>query len=422
MKELTHLLRHGGSAMVSSLINLILRLIRIKLLALFLGPAGVGQIGLLSNFIDMVGTLVGTGFSGTLNRELARQKDRKQANQLIVAAALLFGVCAAAVIVPAVLAFYFLAPNMDLGWGSVLVIIFAVLAASAARFFYGLYFGFQLSAKLFIVSTGSATLNLIFVLLLLYWGTENPVIYAVATPAFLFAVSAFIIVPYLKKNFTWIRQKNSQYYGQILRMAGPIVFTTMLAPITLFYLRSYTNINLGEIALGMIQPGLQLVALIALLFSSFAGMTIVRWDQSKEAAFSSKQLLLLGAALAIPGFGIPIIFATEALQSWLITILFSKEFLPATATLPFFFAGEALRIGGFLLNQTFISKGLNWYTLIPKSFFALTIIICLHNGFGSSILEVAQAYCIGNFVFLILSILLFLYVQLHGLKSRPADQ
>jgi PST family polysaccharide transporter len=411
MGRLWHMIRHGGIAVLASIINLILRLIRIKLLATYLGPVGLGQIGLITNFIEMIGNLVSTGFTGTLNRELARQKDGTTANALIVAAILLFAASAALVIIPAVIIFYILSPNMDLGWSGFALLVLAVFFAAVARFFYGFYFGFQLSGRMLIVSSGSALLNLLFVFWLVFAGYQTPLIYSVATPIFLFLVSAAIIIPYLRKNFRWQKPEGSVHYRTILRMAGPIVFTSMLAPATLFYVRSFTEISLGPVALGMIQPGLQLVALIALLFSSFAAMTIVRWDQSGEAAFSRRQLALLAAALLISAIGIPLLFATSALQYWLIYFLFSEEFLPALATLPWFLSGEALRISGILLNQTFISKGFNWYTLPPKIFFTLTVILCLHSGYGGTITDIAKAFFWGNAVFLALSITLFVRVQ-----------
>ncbi len=413
------MIRHGGTAMIASLVNLVLRLGRIKLLAAFLGPEGLGLIGLITNFIEMIGSIVSTGYTGTLNRELARQEDSKTANALIVAAIILFAASAALIIIPAVIIFFVYSPNINLGWGGFVALVIAVLFAALARLFYGFYYGFQLSGRLLIVSSGSAFLNLLFVAWLVWQGYEAPLVYSVATPVFLFAVSAAIIMPYLIKNFRWTRPEGTEHYRTILRMAGPIVFTTMLAPVTLFYIRSFTDINLGAVALGLIQPGLQLVALIALLFSSFAGMTIVRWDQSGEKAFSRKQLALLGTALLISAIGIPLLFVTETLQIWVLRILFSEEFLPALATLPWFLSGEVLRISGFFLNQTFISKGYNWYTLIPKSCFALTVITCLHYGFGTSIVDIAMAYCIGNIIFLLLSIIMFLWVQQKS-RTRQA--
>lgn len=411
MGRFWHMIRHGSIAVLASIINLVLRLIRIKLLATYLGPVGLGQIGLITNFIEMIGNLVSTGFTGTLNRELARQKDGATTNALIVAAILLFAASSALVIIPAVIAFYILSPNIDLGWSGFALLVLAVFFAAVARFFYGFYFGFQLSGRMLIVSSGSALLNLLFVFWLVGAGYETPLIYSVATPIFLFAVSAAIIIPYLRKHFRWEKPKGSLHYRTILRMAGPIVFTTMLAPATLFYIRSFTEISLGSVALGMIQPGLQLVALIALLFSSFAAMTIVRWDQSDEVAFSRRQLVLLAVAILISAIGVPLLFATKTLQYWLIYFLFSEEFVPALDTLPWFLSGETLFISGLLLNQTFISKGFNWYTLPPKIFFTLTVIFCLHFGYGNTITDIAKAFFWGNAVFLALSIMLFMRIQ-----------
>lgn len=412
------MLRHGGIAMLASIINLILRLIRIKLLATYLGPVGLGQIGLLSNFIEMVSNLVSTGFAGTLNRELARQKDNVIANALISAAAILMTITSALFVIPAVILFYIFSNNLDFRWFDLIIIVLAILTAAIARFTYSFYFAYQLSGRLLIVSSGSAFLNLLFVAILLYAGYEEPILFAAAAPVFLFIVSIAIIGPYLLRSFRWQRPDNSDHYHTILRMALPIVFTTMLTPTTLFYLRSYTDINLGPEALGMIQPGLQLVALITLIFSSFAGMTIVRWDQSKELGFSKRQIALLLCAIIIPTAGIIISFSTQSLQYWVIKFLFSVEFLPSLSTIPYFISGELCRISGFLLNQTFISKGYNWYTVAPKLCFTFTVIFYLNIIKISSIIGVALAYFYANFIFALISFLLFFVVQYKSRRVR----
>lgn len=412
MKKITHA-KHGLVTMLGSIVNLAIRLIRIKLLALFFGPIGFGQIGLLTNFIELMGTIVSAGYSGTLNRELPRQKTDVDRKAVISTTVFLLLINTAILIIPAISIFYWLSSEFLFDWFTNIILSIALLSAIGSRYLMGFFQGLLLSRKFFIMTVASAVINLILVIILIYFKADNILYFVLAGPAITMMFSMVSIGRYIIDNFDFFLIDKSRV-KQILRMAGPITLTTMMVPLTLYYLRSFTEVNLSAEALGFIQPGLQLVALLAMVSSSFAAMTIIRWDQSAEEGYSRNQMTLLGVSIVLPIVAIPILFITQDIQRWGITILFSHEFLPALVTIPWFLSAEVLRISGFILNQTFISKGYNWFTLIPRFACSFVIVALLHSQFGLSILAISQAYFYGHIVFLAVSILTFLWVQHNG--------
>ncbi len=60
-----------GSAQV---VNIVLSIIRMKLIAVLLGPAGIGLLGIYNNFQQMVGTAAGLGMGSSGVREIAGAK------------------------------------------------------------------------------------------------------------------------------------------------------------------------------------------------------------------------------------------------------------------------------------------------------------------------------------------------------------
>lgn len=402
--------KHGVVTMLGSIINLLIRLIRIKLLAVFFGPVGFGQIGLLTNFIELISTIVSAGYSGTLNRELARQNIDKDRKAVISTTIFLLSISIFIVIIPAMTLFFLLSSEFSFNASTGIILGITLLSSIFSRFLMGFFQGLQLSKKFFMMTVTAAIANLTIVLVLIYWKVENILLYVLAGPLITIIFSLILIVKYISKNVDWSLIDKGRI-AQILRMAIPITLTTMMIPLTLYYIRSFTDTTLGAEALGFIQPGLQLVALLAMMFASFASMTIIRWDQSKEKAYSSNQLKLLSISILLPIIAMPLLFITKDIHSWGVRILFSAEFLPAVITLPWFLSAEILRMSGFLLNQTFISKGYNWFTLLPRIGCSIFIILLLHSQFGYSILTISQAYFYGHLVFLAISILIFLAIQ-----------
>jgi antigen flippase len=55
----------------SSLIVVLLTMLRTKVLALFLGPAGIGLMGLFSSMTSLVGTVTGLGVATSGVRQIA---------------------------------------------------------------------------------------------------------------------------------------------------------------------------------------------------------------------------------------------------------------------------------------------------------------------------------------------------------------
>lgn len=420
MKRLLPFLRHGGLAVGGNLASLGFNLARVKLMAAFLGPAGMGLVSLYANFLELAATLFGAGFAGTLNRELPRARDARQ-ERAVWATALWCTVVPAAVIGPVLaFAFFRLSPSLEASPLAIAILVGTLACAALWRLVSGYYMGKQLSGRYFWSLFNGAFLPLAAAAALVAAGIDNPLAFAVLAPVLVLAVTMNAQTRQLLFGTHWRELPPRAEVIRLARMAGPIMLALLIVPATWFYIRSVAETRIGAEALGQIQPGFQLVILAAGLFANFAGMTVVRWDQSAEAAFSRKQKLLLAAACAIPLMAIPLLFLTGPLLELMIALLFTREFLPAVATLPWFLGGEALRMGGFLLNQTLISKGFNSWTLWPRWICLGVIIAAIEGGMDSDIVAIAQAYALGHLAFFVAIVALWIAVQFRPSRARAA--
>ena len=76
-----------GSA---SLITIAIAIVKVKVLAVLLGPGGIGLIGFLQNLVSGVSTVAGLGISSVGTRQIAQAASSEEASELAIARRALF--------------------------------------------------------------------------------------------------------------------------------------------------------------------------------------------------------------------------------------------------------------------------------------------------------------------------------------------
>ena len=81
----------------ASAINIVIGLVKMKAVALLLGPTGVGLIGLLTNLVGLVASVAGLGFGNVGTRQIAEAAGKDDPQRIATARrALLWGTLALA--------------------------------------------------------------------------------------------------------------------------------------------------------------------------------------------------------------------------------------------------------------------------------------------------------------------------------------
>ncbi len=393
--------------------NLLFQLIRNKLLALALGPAGVGWIALVNNLVETTATVAGGGVSDALNRELARKRPAFTQRE-IFSTALGIALLIAAIAMPAVgVALAWVVPQ-TLNFGLLaLGVVVAIAGATGWRILAGLFLGLGLARRMALATLAGAAANLVLTAILLSLGATEPLLFVMLSPlcvAICGLIAARSRLPALIERAA-IRALPAK--GPVLQIALPVSIGLLLDPLTSLYLRSAVGLQLGEVAIGLLQPGFLFVLLAASIFNAIAGITIVRWDQSHERALSRRYALLLGAALALPLLGIFVIWLLQPVYPFLISLLFADEFRSGASAVPWLLAGEALRMGGALFLFTFLSRQLGYLTILPRLAGLLTAIAMIELSPQLTIELAAQSYAVAFVANFALSLVLWLGLQLR---------
>lgn len=397
--------------------NFALTLGRNKLLAMFFGPAGIGWIALVNNLIETAAVVGGMGVCDAFNRELPRKSPQFSQSD-IVSSGIGFFALSVLFALPVATAIFMMTVDTPSG-GVIAAIAFALAAglASLWRAVGGIFLGFGLSQRMFRAIVVGGTTNLVLAALLLYANVRELMIYVLMTPALLAVAGISGAWPHIRNLLDWQAIKTMPARKPILTIALPIVVGLVLEPVTILLLRSETAARFGQEGVGLIQPGMLFVILAASLANAFLGMTIARWDQSVEQAFSKKFIALFAAALALPLCCIAFVFWIEPIWPILVKLFFTSDFAAGAAMIPWFLSGELMRFGGVMLGHTLLSRNLGYLTILPRLTCLSTVFLMIYWEKMGTLLAVGQIYAVAYGIYLGLSIVLWLLAQLYFCKS-----
>lgn len=345
-------------------LNYLVGMVRVKIIAVLLGPAGVGLIGLYSSALGLVGTVTSLGIASSGVREvaLAHGQDDPQAVARTVkvlrracwATGLLGWALSAALAVPlSRWAFGDTAHAAAIAVLGVTLLLGAISGGQAA-----LLQGVRRIGDLARIQVLAVLLNTVVAVGLYTWLREEgivPVLVATAVVSLAcswwFARRVALHPVELPWRQTWRETRRLAKLGfafmwSALLMAGLDIFT-----------RSLITRSHGLEAAGYYQAAWALSGMFAAFVLSAMGtdfyprLTAVIEDREAAVRAVNEQTEI-GILLALPG-----LLATLAFGPWILELFYSKKFLPAAELMPWFILGVFGRVVSWPLGFIQLAKG-----------------------------------------------------------------
>lgn len=348
----------------SSAITIVLRIIRVKVLAVILGPSGVGLIGMYESITNLGNSIAGMGINSSGVRQIAKatssEDDRKVAHTVICLrrTTLILGLLGLCTVL------FLSAPISLITFGST-DHAFSISMLSVCVFFL-IVSGSQVA-----LIQGLRRLRYLAMLSMLgaFWGTvlSIPIIYfygANGIVPYMITVSAMSVATswwYSRKikvseiKMTW-RDTVSEA-GPLLRLGIVFMFSALMTAVTFYLLRVCVIRHLGLEAVGVYQAASALSSLYpgfildAMGRDFYPRLTAVAQNNNECTSLINKQMEV-GLLLAIPG-----IIATMTLAPLVINIFYSQKFLLAVTVLRWQILGVLLRVVIWPMSYLFIAKG-----------------------------------------------------------------
>ncbi|MBK9785785.1 MAG: O-antigen translocase [Betaproteobacteria bacterium] len=360
-----HILRSSSIIGGASVINIIVGLLRIKVAAVLLGPAGVGLIGLLTSLAGTASAVAGLGVGVVGTRQIAEATGRNDAATLAAARrALFWGSLALALLGAAVfwslrgvLAVRVLGDaslSGDVGW---LALVVALTVAAASQ--TALLNGMRQIGDLARVSVLSALLSTVLGIgALLLWGRGGLMVFVIAAPLASFLMGHVYVarLPKIDAPRTALPVIAGQW--RILAQLGiAFMIAGLASTLGQLLVRTLVQRQLGAEALGYFQAASTIsmtyigFVLAAMGTDYYPRLTAAIHDHAAVNRMVNEQTEV---ALLLAG---PVFLAMLGLAPWVIQLLYSSTFDPAADVLRWMVLGDVLKVASWPLGFIILAAG-----------------------------------------------------------------
>lgn len=379
-------------------------LLRMKVAAVVLGPAGVGLIGLYTAVTSLIGTVTGLGLQGSVVRAIAEGQAKndplavartvRTMRRLVWATGLLGWLATISLALP-LSQWMFVSTDHA---GAIALLASVVLLAAVSNGQLGLLQGFRHIGDIARAQVAAAVLSTATSTGLFFWLREGGIVPAMIASAAITLVCSWWFARRVEV------QSAPCNWSQALDAARPLVVlgsAMMWSGVLILSLDLYTRTlisrTLGVDEAGFYQAAWSLSGLFAGFVLSamsadfYPRLTRVISDRAAAGRVVNEQTEV-GVLLAMPG-----LLATVAFSEWLVWMLYSEKFAPAADVLVWMVLGVFGRVVSFPMAFIQLSLGAaRWYMATEAAFVAvqatLATYFVMHHGVIGAAYSFAACY------------------------------
>lgn len=343
-------------------LNILVGILRVKALALMLGPAGIGALGILSNFMQTGTALAGLGLGQSGVREIAASRRDAavlgRVRRVLLYATILQGLLAMTLIWllrEPLARLVFADPGRALEVGLLgMGVALSLIAASQTALLQGMQRVGSL-ARITILSGLCATATGLMAVWLL--GTPGLVVLVLSQPFFSILIAAHYARALPRAEKSALSLSEAAGHWRVMAALGIVfVSASLLQSTTLLVLRSYVTREMGIEAAGHLQAAWSInvqyfgILLGAVTIDFYPRLTAIGDNSISATRLVNEQTQLLFA------IGGPVLLLVTGLAPWILTLLYSDAFAPATPLAQWQSVGNLIRTATWPLGFILIAQ------------------------------------------------------------------
>ncbi len=360
----------------ASVINVLIGLVRIKLVAVMFGPVGIGFLALLNNIMAVASTVAAMGLRNVGTRQIAEAVGKGDEHHIAVASRALLMATAVLSVLGAAITWLLREPIAEYVLGSAdkadavawiaLGVFLTVVSGSQGALLNGL----RKINELAKVTIGTALVSTLVGIPLLWWGGEAMLPVFVLLPPLTTLIISHIYARRIPKQ-TIQREAGSEISEQIktmLKLGGYFMLSGLVLILGLLFVRMIIQDNLGIQAVGYFEAAWIIsMTYVGFVLGSMAAdyyprLTAVIHDKEKAVELVNDQAEMALLLLA------PILVAVMALAPWAVRILYSSDFTASIEILRWQVIGDALKILSWPLGFVILAAGEGRIFLFSETF------------------------------------------------------
>lgn len=348
----------------SSFINIVLRIIRVKFLAILLQPSGMGLFAIYGSITDMVGTIAGLGIGSSGVKQIAEAAGTGNQERIARTTFTLRRVSLFLGVFGMLLLILLSSPICQLTFGNTeyasdiallsLTLFFGAVSGGQSALIQGM----RKIGDLAKLSVLGGLFGTIFSIPIIYvWGKKGIVPFLIAVSAMGILTSWWyarkVKVPHVQIGWVEIQTE----VKPLLKLGSVIMTSALMTTGTMYLLRVLVVRQLSLEAVGLYQAAATLSSIyVGFILDSMGRDFYPRLSSIAEDNAACNQLVNeqaeVGFLLAVPG-----ILATLTFAPIVIQIFYSAKFMAAFEVLRWQILGILLRVASWPMGFILLAKG-----------------------------------------------------------------
>lgn len=409
----SNLVKVFSTTFISTAVRFASNFVSGKIIAVYIGPAGLALFGQLTNATAIFLMLASGAINVGITKYLAEHSNEPAVQRAYVANALLITLYCSCI--TAVLIFLFgKSLSIYLFNSREYYYIICILAASIIfsafnNILLSIINGFQLYKRYVKISIFSSLLMMLFTILLVKkWRVEGALVAYIAAQSVVLIISYYFVrnEAWADKKF-WKAKPDKKILLKLSKFTLMTAVSAFVAPISAIIIRKFIVGHLSMKDAG-IWEGICRISMtyLTLITSSLQVYYLPRLSELKSKIMIRKEILQAYK------FILPVLLLVSILiflfRSFIINILFSSEFLEMKDLFFFQLIGDFFKVSGFLIAFLMWAKGLIKLYVITEIFFTILYITLSYVGLHYFGLQgVVKAYALTYFIYFVFFLFFF---------------
>ena len=370
-----------GSAQI---VNIVIGILRTKLFAVFLGPTGVGLLGLFQSIVDIIKNVAGLGLNVSAVKFVAEANAEKD-NELvsaIIAILKKWGIITG--LAGTIITISLNAPLSEFTFGNslyrfpIIALSTTLFFTSVAQMYLGILQGLREMKHFVLASVWGYLLGFLITIPMVYFGGQNSVVYVIIINS----VTLFLSTNYYFRKIKYRYIKNS--FSEVLRKGKKIVqlgsymtFTTIVATLTLYIIRQYILTHDSMEGVGIFQASWSLaiiyigIILNAMGADYYPRLAMISDNDSRLNILTNEQTMV---TLLI---GSPVVILMLLFMPVSVRILYSESFLEGLSIFQWMIIGVFSKLLTQPLGYVLLVKEKGIKYIVSSSSWYVGYILCV---------------------------------------------
>jgi O-antigen/teichoic acid export membrane protein len=398
---------------ISTIVKMLTNLVSVKVLAVYVGPAGVALLGQLSNFSNIVLTVGSGGINGGVTKYIAeyRNSPDKIKSLLSTSTKITFSLSILIGALLIIFSKYLATLILNSTEHRLIFIVFGLTLClySLNNQLLAILNGFKEYKKYVIINITASIIGLFFtVTLVLLYGIKGALISAVSYQSITFFISLFFVLksPWFKKDY-FIGRFNYYFSKKLFQYSLMTIVSAFTVPVSQIVVRNYITNSISLNAAG-IWEGINRISgmYLMLITSSLAIYYLPRLSEIKRKEELRNEIFnVYKFLIPVVIFSILLIFISK---NYIINLVFSKEFSTMESLFKFQLIGDFFKINAWILSFIMIAKAKTKLFITTEIVFSATFItlsFILVNKIGLE--GAAMAYMVNYLIYFIVMLIIF---------------